>query len=121
MAIKRLMRVLMVTSLLLVPLVSHADFADEKKLLSPDGATGAYDYFGEAVAISGNIAIVGASHERTVSGSNSGSAYVFVRDANTNEWTFHQKLLPSTGYTTGYFGGSVAISGDTAIIGAFGP
>ena len=81
------------------------------KLLPSDGAAG--DFFGYSVAISGNTAIVGARYDDD-NGSDSGSAYLFdiVSGAQI------AKLLPSDGAIGDYFGDSVALSNNTAIIGA---
>ncbi|KPA18874.1 secreted protein containing Peptidase S8 and S53, subtilisin, kexin, sedolisin domain protein [Candidatus Magnetomorum sp. HK-1] len=87
---------------------------EQKKLLASDGAE--YDYFGFSVSISGDYAIVGAYGDDN-NGYFSGSAYIFKRDGNT--WTEQAKLLPSDGATYDYFGQSVSISGDYAIVGAY--
>ena len=50
-------------------------------------------------------------------GSNSGSAYVFENTGSG--WTQVAKLTASDGAANDYFGYSVAISGDTAIVGAY--
>ena len=65
------------------------------------------DYFGSSVAISNNLAIVGAWGERDYD--DTGAAYVF--DVTTG-----QQLMKFTGY--GEFGSSVALSGDIALVGA---
>jgi hypothetical protein len=91
------------------------EWLPEQKLIAPDGeATG---YFGVAVGISEDTAIVGARYDDDL-GSNAGSAYVFTRQNGT--WSRQQKLTASDG--TGYdlFGGSVAISGNAVIVGAAG-
>ncbi|ETR69425.1 MAG: PKD domain-containing protein [Candidatus Magnetoglobus multicellularis str. Araruama] len=75
------------------------------------------DYFGCAVDISGNYAIVGAKYDDD-SYSSSGSAYIFVREGDT--WTEQAKLTASDPHTNDYFGFSVSISGDYAIVGAYG-
>ena len=82
------------------------------KLLPNDGATN--DFFGHSVAISGTTAIVG-SHADDDNGSSSGSAYLF--DTATGQQI--AKLLPEDGAADDWFGFSVAISGTTAIVGAF--
>ncbi|MEE9130669.1 MAG: FG-GAP repeat protein [Phycisphaerales bacterium] len=82
------------------------------KLLPDDGAV--QDYFGVSVAISGTTAIVGA-YQNDDNGSNSGSAYLF--DTTTGQQI--AKLLPDDGAAADRFGWSVAISGATAIVGAF--
>ena len=51
-------------------------------------------------------------------GDQSGSAYVFTRTGTT--WTQQAKLLASDGAAGDYFGCSVSLAGDTALIGADG-
>ncbi|MDB9961530.1 HYR domain-containing protein [Oceanihabitans sp.] len=75
----------------------------------------ANDQFGYSVAISGDTAIVGARLNDDA-GSNSGSAYVFVRSGTT--WIEQAKLTASDAAADDRFGLSVAILGDTAIVGA---
>ena len=85
------------------------------KLLASDGAAG--DYFAWSVAVSGDTAVIGA-HRNDDNGENSGSAYVFRHDGSS--WIEEAKLLASDGAPGDYFGRSVAISADTAMIGAYG-
>ena len=82
------------------------------KLTALDAAFG--DDFGIAVAVSGTTAIVGAMGDGDA-GANSGSAYVF--DTTTGEQLF--KLTASDASAGDRFGRSVAISGTTAIVGAW--
>ncbi len=82
------------------------------KLTANDGAAG--DLFGNSVAISGTTAIVGAEGDDD-NGINSGSAYLF--DSMTGAQI--AKLTASDGAELDSFGVSVAISGTTAIVGAF--
>ena len=51
-------------------------------------------------------------------GNNSGSAYVFKRTGSS--WTEEAKLIPSDGAAGDEFGWSVSVSGDYAVVGAFG-
>jgi len=81
------------------------------KLTASDAAVG--DQFGSAVAISGNIAIVGSLADDDA-GTNSGSAYVF--DVTTGNELF--KLTASDAGLGDLFGLSVAINGNIAIIGS---
>ena len=78
--------------------------------------TSATDWFGEAVAISGNYAIVSA-HREDDAGSSSGKAYIF--DVTTGALV-HTLDNPNAYGTSGsdYFGYSVSISGNYAIVGA---
>ena len=80
-----------------------------------DAATG--DSLGRAVAIDGETAIVGADTKGD-SGVDSGAAYVYERSGKT--WHRQAKLLASDGAAGDRFGGAVAVSGDTALIGAAG-
>jgi len=89
------------------------NWGQQAKLTAGDGASS--DYFGYAVSISGDYAIVGA-YFNDDNGTNSGSAYIFNR--NGSSWTEQQKLTASDGASQDYFGNSVAISGDYAIVGA---
>jgi MYXO-CTERM domain-containing protein len=76
--------------------------------------------FGISVALSGDTALVGASNEFTVNTTSYqlGAAYVFVRSGTT--WTQQgSPLLASNGGNFDYFGSSVAIDGDTAVVGAY--
>ena len=86
---------------------------EEAKLEASDGA--ANDYFGFAVSISGETAVVGAYADDD-STYNDGSAYIFVRSGST--WTQQQKLGASDGAASHYFGKAVSISGETAVVGA---
>jgi fibronectin type 3 domain-containing protein len=91
-------------------------WTQEQKLLAADGV--AFDFFGIAVSVSGNLAIVGAYADRD-KGPLSGSAYIFRRGGDGN-WTQEQKLLAPDGADSDYFGNAVSISGDLAVIGAYG-
>ena len=86
-------------------------FNETQKLTASDGAAG--DNFGWSVAISGDLAVIGAIEEDD-GGSESGAAYVF--DVTTGSQLF--KLTASDATAGDRFGKSVAVSGNTAIIGA---
>ncbi len=79
------------------------------------------DMLGWSVAISGEYAIVGAPQEDGGMGnplSNSGAAYIFHR-TGSNTWDSGVKLMASDAQTSDYFGNSVAIDGNYAIVGAY--
>ena len=90
---------------------------DERvKIVASDGQ--ADDCFGFSVAISGDYAIVGADWG-DAGGINAGTAYVFHR-TGTNSWDGGVKIVASDAQAYDAFGCSVAISGDYAIVGAYG-
>jgi hypothetical protein len=89
--------------------------------------TNAHDVFGWSVAISGDTIVVGAQGEASNatgvngnqannSASNAGAAYVFVRNGTT--WTQQAYLKASDTGSGASFGESVAVSGDTIVVGA---
>jgi len=86
-----------------------------KKLKPSDGASS--DFFGRSVSISGDYAIVGAYGDDD-NGSDSGSVYIFERIGS--EWIQKAKLTASDGASSDFFGLSVSIAGDYAIVGAYG-
>ena len=90
-------------------------WVEQQKLVAPDAT--AFDRFGYAVALSSDTALIGARLDDD-KGSASGSAYVFVRTGTT--WAQQQKLYASDGAAFDYFGSSVAVDGDTALVGATG-
>jgi hypothetical protein len=83
------------------------------KLTAGDGA--AEDLFGGSVAISGDIAIIGAEGDDSAAG----SAYLFRRDqGGADAWGQVAKITADDSAAGDRFGGAVAISGDTAVVGA---
>ncbi|GEM_PF-999898 len=94
---------------------TNGNWAQQQKLTASDGRFD--DQFGYAVAISGDTALVG-SRSSVSGGSRQGTVYVFVR--TNGNWTERQRLTASDGKNNDGFGWSIAISGDTAIIGAVG-
>lgn len=94
------------------------------------GNTDEGDYFGWSVAISGDTAVVGALFEASnatgvINGpggsadntaSRAGAAYVFVRKGTA--WSQRAYLKAGNTDADNRFGNSVAISGDTVIVGA---
>jgi len=72
-----------------------------------------YDYFGYSVAISGDYAIVGAYADDD-NGLNTGSAFIFKREGDN--WIQQALLTASDGELGDWFGYSVSISGDYAIV-----
>ncbi len=86
---------------------------EEAKLKARD--SGPADRFGGSVALAGDTAVVGASRDRN-NGTRTGAAYVFRFDGTA--WVEEAKLTASDGAAGDLFGSSVAVSGDTAVVGA---
>jgi hypothetical protein len=84
-------------------------WTEQAKLTDPDGP----GQFGKSLALIGDTALVGASGQNAT-----GAAYVFVR--NGTVWTEQAMLTASDGVANDQFGWSVALSGDTALVGAYG-
>jgi len=90
------------------------------RLMASDGE--AFDSFGAGVAVSGDTVVIGAPFDDDA-GLDTGSAYVFVRSGTT--WIEQAKLIGSDlgtflTFSSDEFGQSVAIDGDTIVVGAHG-
>jgi nucleoside-specific outer membrane channel protein Tsx len=90
-----------------------ATWVEQAKLVASDGAPS--DTFGNTVAVAGETVVVGAQFDDD-NGTDAGLAYVFRYDGTA--WVEQAKLTPSDGTADDMFGGSVAVSGDTAVVGA---
>jgi len=90
----------------------YGSWIQQKKLIAKGATAG--ELFGNSVSISGDYAIVGAIGPL-------GSAYIFRRNSD-DSWTQEKKLTADEDAeeSFGFFGGSVSISGDYAIVGAGG-
>ena len=102
-----------VTGLLIA---AAATAASSQAILAPPDLA-ADDQFGYSVAASGNLLVVGAPSLGYPSTS-AGSAYVYLRNEST--WTLQARLTPNFGLPGGAFGTSVAIDGNTIVVGAPG-
>lgn len=85
------------------------------------------DYFGSAVAVAGDTAVIGAvgedsnatglnGNQNNNSLSSAGAAYVFARSGTT--WTQRAYLKASNTGAVDVYGGSVSVDGDTIAVGA---
>jgi hypothetical protein len=87
------------------------NWGEVKKLVASDGVS--YDYFGETVAISGDLAVVGIFSEAERS---EATAYVFGRNhGGTNNWAELKTLKVAT--VPGYLYAPVVVRGDTVLVG----
>lgn len=89
-------------------------WAFQHKLLASDAA--ADDHLGRSVSVSGDVVVLGADGVEGESGRDSGSAYVFR--FNGSSWDQEQELFASDAGLDDFFGNSVFVEGDTAIVGA---
>ncbi len=96
-----------------------SQWIEEQKLTASDAAAG--DSFGR-VSVSGDVVVIGAGGDDSACpkdpSCDSGAAYVFRYDAEASLWVEQQKLLASDGAYDDGLGKVVAVSGDTALIGA---
>ena len=74
------------------------------------------DRFGSSVAIAGDTVVVGAPMDDVGTRFNQGSAYVFKRIGAG--WVQQAKLIAADGAAWDSFGSSVAIAGETVVVGA---
>jgi hypothetical protein len=96
---------------------SGATWTQEAELRASDAAT--EDGFGQSVAVSGAIAVIGAPFKNNTAGAiSSGVTYVFVRSGGI--WTQRAELAAPGGAQNDQFGNSVAMSGLTAVVGDIG-
>ena len=92
---------------------SGSTWVHEAKLIAQDGAE--EEWFGFSVALDGDQVLIGAPYDDTW-GEDWGSAYLFSRSGTT--WSEIAKGTPVDGTYGALFGWSVALQGDTALIGA---
>ena len=88
----------------------------QQKITASDGAAG--DYFGLAVALSGDTLVVGSPLDNIGAKFDQGSVYVFTRSGAV--WTQKQKIINSEGAAFDSFGVAVALSDDTLMVSASG-
>ncbi len=95
----------------------NGNWTFQQKLLASNGV--AYDQFGSALAMDGDTAVITASgYDYTPELTDVGIVYVFKRDA-TGAWIETQTFLPpQTEMANNSFGQSVAVNGDTILVGA---
>ncbi|MCH8315826.1 MAG: FG-GAP repeat protein [Planctomycetes bacterium] len=86
----------------------------EQKLVASDGDDN--DIFGWSVSLDGDVALIGAYADEVGPLFGAGSAYVFR--FNGSQWVQEQKLTASDPASEDFFGWSVSLHGDLALIGA---
>lgn len=88
-------------------------WTEQQVLTATDAKAG--DAFGQSIALTERFLVIGAPHSDAPL-ENSGSAYVFIRE--NNKWQFHSQLTAKDGAQGDLFGISVAINGNTLLVGA---
>ena len=87
-------------------------WSETARLTAHDGAEG--DQLGAALAVNGNYALVGAAHHNE----NTGAVYVYRRNAETDTWAEHGKLVGSDLKKGNRFGAAIAMDGGRALVSA---
>ena len=93
------------------------DWGQVRKLVAFDG--GNFQMFGKSVSLGEDIVVIGAPGDDD-NGAFSGSAYVSFRNSGgADNWGLPTKIKAPDGAASDQFGSSVAISGQTVVVGAF--
>lgn len=87
-------------------------YVQEAKLVAPDRELGAE--FGRAVAVKGDVIVVGARFASNATSERAGAAYIFRR--KTGVWTFEQKIEASDSSPEDNFGRAVALDDDVVVV-----
>ena len=87
----------------------------EQKLIPADIDPG--DFFGRYLCLKGNDLLIGA-HQDDQNGYASGSLYVYQKDGDGTAFIENQKILPEDGDVEEFFGYSIDISNDLAVVGS---
>jgi hypothetical protein len=85
------------------------------RIIAPDASTAADDLFGDSIAISGNLAVIGAPFDKHQSFYN-GSVYFYEFDGS--EWVFVTKIDSPTPELGREFGQHIEFDGDRVLVGA---
>ncbi|MGI8426663.1 MAG: Calx-beta domain-containing protein [Actinomycetota bacterium] len=93
---------------------SVGTWSEQQRLVAADPAADLH--FGTAVGISGDVVVAGADGYDDPAGANSGAAYVFTRSDSV--WTQQRKYIAPDAAEGDVLGSSIAISADTAVVGA---
>ncbi|MBY0260912.1 MAG: FG-GAP repeat protein, partial [Phycisphaerales bacterium] len=86
-------------------------WTEQQQILHPSAAPG--DLFGYAVAVKGDLLLVGAPTDNTAAGTDAGSAYTFTRTAGV--WGDPHVVAPPDAAANDLFGNSVGIIGSVGI------
>jgi hypothetical protein len=90
---------------------SGTNWSQQRKLTASDSAED--DFFGSAVAMDEEISVIGAWHDDLGANADQGAGYIF--DCSRTE---QRQLLATDGAAFDQFGTSIAVNGDTVVVGA---
>ncbi|MCB9865616.1 MAG: FG-GAP repeat protein [Phycisphaerales bacterium] len=93
----------------------ESGWTQSAKLVAPDAA--ANDRFGAAVAVGARVCLIGA-YGADGFGPDAGAAYIFRNDVVA--WTPIGAVFPGEVHAYDYLGASVALDGNTILVGAYG-
>lgn len=91
-------------------------WVEQARIASPEPAAG--NRFGYSVAISGNRAVIGAPYDDVSALTDAGSAHSYTRTGSA--WAFEHAFLIASPTSLDYSGWSVAVDGDSVLIGVPG-
>ncbi|MFN4254245.1 MAG: right-handed parallel beta-helix repeat-containing protein [Saprospiraceae bacterium] len=93
--------------------------AQEVQRMASDGA--ASDNLGWGLGLDGTALVAGAPNDKVGTQSKQGSAYVFLQNqGGTDNWGQLKQIKASDGAAVDYFGNSIAVDGDFALVAAYG-
>ncbi|QDT91775.1 Calx-beta domain-containing protein [Gimesia algae] len=98
---------------------------EETQLLSPPAPVSDGDHFGQIIEVDGDYMVVGAPDSDLVA-SDAGAVFLYERnrqgtaDETDDTWSYYSTLTAFDGAADDHFGSSIAISGETIVIGAYG-
>ena len=93
---------------------SGTSWSQQAELTASDAAAG--EWFGNSVALDGNTALVSAPYKTVGSNNSAGVVYVFTRSGTS--WLQQSELTASDATAGDFFGTSMSLSGDTALVSA---
>ena len=97
---------------------SNSEYTFKRKIWNPDDPKKTYEFFGYDIAILNNLMAVGAPGVDATGGvANAGAVYIYEKDDNDN-WIFKKRYFAPDPETDANFGSSVALSGNTLMVGA---
>ncbi|GIW44038.1 MAG: hypothetical protein KatS3mg077_1320 [Candidatus Binatia bacterium] len=104
------------------PLGGWSGSLTETAKLTPGASPPPFITFGSAVAVSGDTVVVGAPLKKRGVDLNVGAAFLYVKPTSgwTSTSTFDAELTAADGAASDVFGSSVAVEGNTVVVGAWG-